>query len=201
MDCEKCEDLLLDELYGELDDVTSALVRRHVAGCSRCNATLSDMKGTRELVSSFPVVPAPSSLEDRIFAAEKEASKVHSDSEPRGGSCARRRVRRGTLGDEAANSDGGALLLMIGSTTFLLKGRSTTHSSAITVAQEGAPMASAYERKRSARAQRRARRARSARAATSRRNTAARRERGRRHGDARWSLPTTGQRRRREGCF
>ena len=36
MDCEKCEPLLLDELYGELDELTSAAVRRHVGGCARC---------------------------------------------------------------------------------------------------------------------------------------------------------------------
>ena len=35
MDCEKFESTLLDELYDELDEVTSAAAKRHVSGCSR----------------------------------------------------------------------------------------------------------------------------------------------------------------------
>jgi hypothetical protein len=140
MDCEKCEDLLLDELYGELDDVTSALVRRHVAGCSRCNAILSDFKGTRDLVSSFPVVTPPTSLEERIFAAEKEARKVVPI---RSRALAFVSVA-GRWAMRPQTAMAALFLLMIGSTTFLLKGRAGSHASApVTVAQEGAPMAAA----------------------------------------------------------
>lgn len=140
MDCEKCEELMLDELYGELDDVTSALVRRHVAGCSRCNALLADLRGTREAVSAALVQEeAPPSLEERIFAAEKEARKVVPI-----------RSRTSTFISIAGRwamrpqtAMAALFLLMIGSTTFLLKGRpqSVRSSAGITVAQEGAPVA------------------------------------------------------------
>jgi hypothetical protein len=139
MDCEKCEELMLDELYGELDDVTSALVRRHVASCSRCNAMLADLRGTREAISAAHIVEdAPPSLEDRIFAAEKEARKV-----------VPLRSRTSTFISIAGRwamrpqtAMAALFLLMIGSTTFLLKGRAPQARSAdITVAQEGAPVA------------------------------------------------------------
>ena len=49
MDCEKFESTLLDELYDELDEVTSAAAKRHVGGCSRCASLLSGLKTTRRL--------------------------------------------------------------------------------------------------------------------------------------------------------
>ena len=54
MDCEKFENLLIDELYGELDEVTSAAVRRHAAGCARCGALLSGLKATRKVLPTLP---------------------------------------------------------------------------------------------------------------------------------------------------
>ncbi len=141
MDCEKCEELMLDELYGELDDVTSALVRRHVAGCSRCNAILSDLRGTREAVSGALVLEdAPPSLEERIFAAEKEARKVV----PIRSRTSNVISIAGRWAMRPQTAMAALFLLMIGSTTFLLKGRpqSSLRSSApITVAQEGSPVA------------------------------------------------------------
>ncbi len=141
MDCEKCEELMLDELYGELDDVTSALVRRHVAGCSRCIAILSDLRGTREAVSAALVLEdAPPSLEERIFAAEKEARKVV----PIRSRTSNVISIAGRWAMRPQTAMAALFLLMIGSTTFLLKGRpqSLRSSSApITVAQEGSPVA------------------------------------------------------------
>ncbi len=75
MDCEKFENLLIDELYGELDEVTSAAVRRHAAGCARCGALLSGLKATRK-VAALPVEQPSIDLEDRILAAVREQQKV-----------------------------------------------------------------------------------------------------------------------------
>ena len=69
MDCEKCEELLLDELYGELDEVTHAAVRRHMAGCARCSGLLAGMRATRKL-AAMPLEPVPAGLEERILDAE-----------------------------------------------------------------------------------------------------------------------------------
>ncbi len=140
MDCEKCEELMLDELYGELDDVTSALVRRHVAGCSRCNVILSDLRETRDAVSASLVLEdAPPSLEDRIFAAEKEARKVV----PIRSRASTFISIAGRWAMRPQTAMAALFLLMIGSTTFLLKGRpqGSRSSAPITVAQEGAPVA------------------------------------------------------------
>ena len=51
MDCEKFETSLLAELYDELDEVTSAAAKRHVAGCSRCASLLSGLRATRRLAT------------------------------------------------------------------------------------------------------------------------------------------------------
>src|ERR1700677_4737622 len=75
MDCEKFENTLLDELYDELDEVTSAAAKRHVSGCSRCASLLSGLKATRRL-AVLPIVEPPADLEDRIMAAAREAQKV-----------------------------------------------------------------------------------------------------------------------------
>src|ERR1700734_36757 len=75
MDCEKFESTLLDELYDELDEVTSAAAKRHVGGCSRCASLLSGLKTTRRL-AVLPIVEPPAGLEDRILEAAREAQKV-----------------------------------------------------------------------------------------------------------------------------
>lgn len=75
MDCEKFESLLIDELYGELDEVTSAAVRRHAAGCARCGALLSGLRATRK-VAALPMEEPPGDLEDRILSAVREQQKV-----------------------------------------------------------------------------------------------------------------------------
>lgn len=75
MDCEKFENLLIDELYGELDEVTSAAVRRHAAGCARCGALLSGLRATRK-VAALPVEEPSEDLEDRILSAVREQQKV-----------------------------------------------------------------------------------------------------------------------------
>jgi hypothetical protein len=75
VDCEKFESLLIDELYGELDEVTSAAVRRHAAGCARCGALLSGLRATRK-VAALPMEEPPDDLEDRILSAVREQQKV-----------------------------------------------------------------------------------------------------------------------------
>ena len=75
MDCEKFESLLIDELYGELDEVTSAAVRRHAAGCARCGALLSGLRATRK-VAALPMEEPSVDLEDRILSAVREQQKV-----------------------------------------------------------------------------------------------------------------------------
>ena len=65
MDCEKFEPLLLDELYEELDELTSAAVKRHVSGCARCAGILNGMRGTRR-AAALPIMAVPVGLEDCV---------------------------------------------------------------------------------------------------------------------------------------
>ena len=75
MDCEKFESAMMDELYGELDELTSAAAKRHVAGCARCAALLGGLRATRR-VASVPLVDPPADLEQRILAATREVHPV-----------------------------------------------------------------------------------------------------------------------------
>lgn len=139
MDCEKCEPLLLDELYGELDELTSAAVRRHVGGCARCGEILSGMRATRKLVS-LPTVDVPEGLEDRILAAAAEAQKVV----PIRSRMSRAVSWAGAWAMRPQTAMAAVFLLMIGSTTLLLRNNARAPSSAtapITVTQRGAPAA------------------------------------------------------------
>src|SRR5579862_8149949 len=70
MDCEKLQTVIMDELYGELDEVTSAAVKRHAAGCPDCAAKLTGLRATRKL-ATIPLVEPPAGLEARILAAAR----------------------------------------------------------------------------------------------------------------------------------
>ncbi|MCW5838019.1 MAG: zf-HC2 domain-containing protein, partial [Labilithrix sp.] len=135
MDCEKFEPLLLDELYEELDELTSAAVKRHVSGCARCAAILGDMTSTRRAVS-LPLVPAPADLEDRILAAVKEAQKVV----PIRSRLSRALSVAGSWAMRPQTAMAAVFLLMIGTSAFLV--RSKNHGSrdaAVSVTVAGAP--------------------------------------------------------------
>lgn len=141
MDCEKYEPLLLDELYDELDELTSAAVKRHVAGCARCAAILSGFRGTREAVS-LPLEPVPEGLEDRILAATREAQKVV----PIRSRMSRVLSVAGSWAMRPQTAMAAVFVLMIGTSAFLI--RSGHHGkpasvAVIDVAGEPAPVAAA----------------------------------------------------------
>jgi hypothetical protein len=68
MDCEKFDQHVIDELYGELDEETSAAVRRHAEECARCADVLSGLRQTRE-AAVLPLEEPSDDLEDRILNA------------------------------------------------------------------------------------------------------------------------------------
>ena len=106
MDCEKFEPLLLDELYEELDEVTSAAVKRHASGCARCAGDRSRACAPREASRSLPMLEVPDGLEDRILVrGEAKAQKVV----PIQSRAARALSRAGQLGDAPADGDGRGL--------------------------------------------------------------------------------------------
>ena len=68
-DCARCEELLLDFAYGELDEVTSAAFRRHADSCARCGASLADVRTVREAFSMLPLESPPPTIDAKILAA------------------------------------------------------------------------------------------------------------------------------------
>jgi len=137
MDCEKYEPLLLDELYDELDEVTSAAVKRHVQGCARCAAELNGMRSTRR-AAALPLVPVPDGLEDRILAAVKEAQKVV----PIQSRLSRAISWAGSWAMRPQTAMAAVFLLMIGTSAFVIRSRQgAVAPQAVSVTEQGAPAA------------------------------------------------------------
>jgi hypothetical protein len=139
MDCEKFEATMIDELYDELDELTSAAAQRHVSGCARCAALLSGLRATRR-VAVLPLVEPPDDLEDRILTAAKNAQRVM----PLRGRVARAISRAGGWAMQPQTAMAAVFLLMIGSGALLLRGRQAKSpaSTPVTVTDEGVPVAS-----------------------------------------------------------
>ena len=141
MDCEKFESMLIDELYGELDELNSAAAKRHVAGCARCASLLGGLKATRRL-AVLPMVVPPVDLESRILAAEQNARKVV----PFRGRMARTISRAGSWAMKPQTQMAALFLLMIGGSMAFLRARvpaSADKSASMVVTENGAPAATA----------------------------------------------------------
>jgi hypothetical protein len=135
MDCEKFEPLLLDELYEELDELTSAAVKRHVSGCSRCASILNGMRSTRRAVT-LPIVTVPAGLEERILAAAKEAQKVV----PIKSRMSRVLSIAGSWAMRPQTAMAAVFLLMIGTSAFLIRSKNyASKDSTVSVTVAGAP--------------------------------------------------------------
>lgn len=136
MDCEKFEAAMMDELYGELDELTSAAAKRHVAGCSRCAALLGGLRATKRL-AAVPLIEVPVDLEARVLGAAAEAQKVIP---------IRRRFARvvsvaGSWAMRPQSAMSAVFMVMLGTSLLLLRGRSSRApaSAEVTVTQHGTP--------------------------------------------------------------
>ena len=137
MDCEKFESALMDELYGELDELTSAAAKRHVSGCARCAALLGGLRATRR-VAALPRVEPPADLEQRILDAAAAATpKVV----PLRGRLARAVSLAGSWAMRPQTAMAAVFLVMIGTSVLLLRGKSSRApaSAEMTVTEEGTP--------------------------------------------------------------
>ncbi len=137
MDCEKFESTLIDELYGELDELTSAAAKRHVAGCARCAGLLGGLRATRR-VAVLPMVDPPADLEDRILSAARDAQKVVPMTSRVSGALA----WAGNWATRPQTAMAATFLLMVGvSALFLRSGtkNAAPSSATMTVTAEGAP--------------------------------------------------------------
>jgi hypothetical protein len=136
MDCEKFESAMMDELYGELDELTSAAAKRHVAGCARCSALLGGLRATRR-VATVPLVDPPADLEDRILAAVKEAQKVV----PFGRRVAHAVSVAGSWAMRPQTAMAALFLVMIGTSVLFLRGKSARApvGAEVRITEQGTP--------------------------------------------------------------
>ena len=137
MDCEKFEYALMDELYGELDELTSAAAKRHVSGCARCSALLGGLRATRR-VAALPKVEPPADLEQRILDAAAAATPR---AVPLRGRVARAVSLAGSWAMRPQTAMVAVFLVMIGTSVLLLRGKSSRApaSAEMTVTEEGTP--------------------------------------------------------------
>ena len=137
MDCEKFESALMDELYGELDELTSAAAKRHVSGCARCSALLGGLRATRR-VATLPKVEPPADLEERILEAAATATPR---TVPLRGRLARAVSLAGSWAMRPQTAMAAVFLVMIGTSVLLLRGKSSRApaSAEMTVTEEGTP--------------------------------------------------------------
>ena len=141
MDCEKFESTLMDELYGELDELTSAASKRHMAGCARCASLLGGLRATRR-VAVLPILDTPPDLEEKILAASAEARKLV----PLRGRLARAVSVAGSWAMKPQTAMAAVFLLAIGGGLALVgtnKVKSSASNASMTITQEGSPAASA----------------------------------------------------------
>lgn len=139
MDCETFENLIIDELYGELDELTSAASKRHVAGCVRCASLIGGLRATRRL-AVLPSIEPPVDLESKIMAAALEAQKVV----PFRTRLSRAVSRAGSWAMRPQNTMAASFLLMIGVSLVLLRTRTMSSSpsaSQVSVTESGTPAA------------------------------------------------------------
>jgi TolA-binding protein len=142
MDCEKFESAILDELYGELDELTSAAAKRHVAGCARCSARIGGLRATRR-VATVPLVEPSDDLEERILKAT-DGARIAVPARPR---MAQMISLAGSWAMRPQTAMAAVFLVMIGTSVLLLRGKSARApvSAEVTVTEQGtpAPVASA----------------------------------------------------------
>ncbi len=142
MDEERFDSLLLDELYGELDEETSASMRRYAAAHPRAAEKLASLQAVRRAAAPASVA-VPDSLEARILSAVRETPVVV----PFRLRASSALSRAGAWAMRPQTAMAAVFLLMVGSSVLLVRGRSAKAPTAseITVLERGAPAAIASE--------------------------------------------------------
>ncbi len=136
MDCEKFDTVILDELYDELDEPTSADAKSHAGACTRCALLLGGLRATRR-VAVLPLVEAPPELEERILTAARQLRPMV----PLGRRVARGVSWAGSWAMRPQTAMAALFLLMIGSSLLLLRNRAMRPSptASMKVTEQGAP--------------------------------------------------------------
>ncbi len=135
MNSDKFDRVVLDLLYGELDELTSAAAKRHMEQSARAREIYAHFKATRQL-SVLPTHAPPADFETTLLERERGAlaelpfhHRIGRIVSMLAGYAMRPQLIMGAL-----------LLLMIGSSLMFLRARPGQHS-AVQVTERGAPEA------------------------------------------------------------
>jgi TolA-binding protein len=135
MNSDKFDRIVLDLLYGELDELTTAAAKRHMDQSARAREIFAHFKATRQL-SVLPTHAPPADFEAALMERERRAlaelplhHRVGRIVSMLAGYAMRPQLIMGAL-----------LLLMIGSSLMFLRARPGQHS-AVQVTERGAPEA------------------------------------------------------------
>jgi len=69
LDCQRCDEGLVEFLYGELDESEAAAFRRHIESCTDCAAAAEQLQQTRNLFTRLEPASFPEGLDNAILAA------------------------------------------------------------------------------------------------------------------------------------
>lgn len=137
MDCEKFDEHVMDAMYGELDELTHASLRRHVDSCGRCSNAFEGLTRARE-DAILPMIEPSADLEERILVAERAVygrapwyRKVVRAAAWAGSHAMRPQLAMAAL-----------FMFVIGSSVLLLRARPGTVAAPVQVDERGSPEAS-----------------------------------------------------------
>lgn len=146
MDCEKFDQVVMDALYGDLDEITAAALRRHVDACVRCSEAWNGLRSTRE-GASLPLEEPSADLESRILAAALAAQRKT----PFHRQVLRVLAWAGSHAMRPQFAMAALFFLVIGSSLLLLRAKpGTMASSPVAVTERGVPSPDDPERPPSA---------------------------------------------------
>jgi hypothetical protein len=141
MDCEQFDQIVVDLLYGELGEAEAASARRHTDGCDRCLSHLTALRETRKAVA-LSVQEPPVGFEDRILDVARRAQREI----PWLRRLGRAVSWAGSYAMRPQLAMAALLLLMIGSSLLLLRGRpGNTPVGMVRVTEHGVPERDPYE--------------------------------------------------------
>jgi len=70
MNCSECKTHISEFLDGELSDLTSTIVRKHLRSCSECQRMLDEFLSLNfEMEQAIDSIPVPADLEERIITS------------------------------------------------------------------------------------------------------------------------------------
>jgi len=135
MDCEQFDQIVLDLLYGELTGLSSADAKRHVDGCDRCAEIFTRLRTVRRK-SSLPLLSPPSGLDQRLLEAAKAAQREI----PWHRKLGRAVSWAGSYAMRPQVAMAALLLLMLGSSLLLLRGRAGSERiGTVRITEHGVP--------------------------------------------------------------